>query len=90
MGGTTSEKVSDAAIEAAATMTRPGDDIAVLAVAFLPRLVWRDVIFVRESGALAIDAGDGALRLNVDVASGGNDPSGMEGNMADKLPWHWL
>ncbi len=73
-------------------MTRRGDDIAVLAIAFLPRLVWRDVIFVGESGALAMDAGDGALRLNVDVAlvDGGKDPSGMEGNIADKLPLHWL
>ena len=88
----TSEEENDAAIEAAASMTRRGDDIAVLALSFLPRRVLRDVDLVGEPGATAMDAGDGALRRDVDAATvdGGNDPSGMEGNMADKLPLHWL
>ena len=92
MGGMTSEEDNDAAIEAAASMTRRGDDIAVLALSFLPRHVLRDVDLVGEPGATAMDAGDGALRRDVDAATvdGGNDPSGMEGNMADKLPLHWL
>ena len=90
MGGMTSEVENDAAIEAAASMTRRGDDIAVLTPSFLPRLMLHNVDLVGELGATAMDAGDGALRRDVDAATvyGGNDPSGIDGNIADKLPLH--
>ena len=88
MGGTTLEEASDVAIEAAAMMTRRNDDIAVLSIAFLPRLVLRDVDLLGDCGATAMAAGDGALQRNGDAATvdGGNDPSGIDGNIADKLP----
>ena len=86
-GGTTSDEASDAAIEAAAMMTRRGEEMA-----FLTRLVERDVILVGEDGATAADAVEGASFVDVAVVAvdGGNSPSGVEGDIADEFPLHWV
>ena len=86
-GGTTSDEVSDAVIEAAAMTTRRGEEIT-----FLTRLVERDVVLVGEDGAKAADAGEGASFVDVVVVAvdGGNSPSGIEGDIADKFPLHWV
>ena len=80
------------AIEVVVMMTHRGEDIAVLAIAFLPRRVLCNVILFGEDGAMVGGAGDGALIAEIDVVAvdGGNDPSGMEGDIADNFPLHWL
>ena len=95
-GATTSDDTNDAAIEAAASMTRRGEDNAVVVMAFLPRPLFHDDVLLffafGEDGAAAMDEGDGAAMVGVgpEAVDDGDEHSGMDGNMADKMPLHWL
>ena len=95
-GATTSDDTNDAAIDAAASMTRRGEDNAEFVFAFLPRPLLRDAVLLflalGDDGAAAVDEGDGALLVDVgaEAVVGDDEPSGMEGDIADKMPLHWL
>ena len=95
-GATTSDDTNDTAIDAAASMTRRGEDNAEFVFAFLPRPLLRDAVLLflalGDDGAAAVDEGDGALLVDVgaEAVVGDDEPSGMEGDIADKMPLHWL